>query len=155
MPGVFNLSVDEGSERDSALRCARWGCASVIFFGLPDKKDEVATGAWEEDGIRAAGARAVKRESAGADSAWAMCCLCEYMSHGPLRIVKTTTQSLGAAARRRNEYRPRSRSAEHQEKAEGNQRQRASMFSGAGKPRGIPRSSMTLRLNCLARTRYR
>jgi len=41
------------------------GVPSVIFFGLPDKKDEVATGAWEEDGIVQRAARAVKREVRG------------------------------------------------------------------------------------------
>ena len=34
----------------------------MILFGLPAKKDEVATGAWSEDGIVQQAARAIKRE---------------------------------------------------------------------------------------------
>ena len=49
MPGVFNLSVDEAVKEVRATRAL--GVLSVILFGLPEKKDEVATGAWAEDGI--------------------------------------------------------------------------------------------------------
>src|SRR6202045_2225284 len=49
MPGVFNLSVDEAVKE--ARQTHSLGIASVILFGLPDKKDDVATGAWAEDGI--------------------------------------------------------------------------------------------------------
>ena len=38
------------------------GIPSVILFGLPETKDEVATGAWSEDGIVQKAARAIKRE---------------------------------------------------------------------------------------------
>src|ERR1700690_224613 len=49
MPGVFNLSVDEAVKEARETRSL--GVLSVILFGLPEKKDEVATGAWAEDGI--------------------------------------------------------------------------------------------------------
>src|SRR6266487_6698272 len=49
MPGVFNLSVDEVVREADAAHAL--GVAAVILFGLPEKKDEVASGAWEEDGI--------------------------------------------------------------------------------------------------------
>src|SRR5271155_2227717 len=98
MPGVFNLSVDE------AVREARevhsLGVSSVILFGLPDKKDDVATGAWADDGIVQQAARALKREVPDLILMGDVC-LCEYMSHGHCGIVKpgSTPQSLGAAAR--------------------------------------------------------
>src|SRR2546427_8003791 len=60
MPGVFNLSVDEAvreAEENHSL-----GVTAVILFGLPEKKDEVATGAWEEKGILQRAARAIQRE---------------------------------------------------------------------------------------------
>src|SRR5205823_13531418 len=60
MPGVFNLSVDEAVKE--AQEVHRLGVPSVILFGLPDKKDEVATGAWHENGIVQQAARAIKRE---------------------------------------------------------------------------------------------
>ena len=95
MPGVFNLSVDEAVKE---VRNARsLGVPSVILFGLPEKKDEVATGAWAEDGIVQQAARAIKSEVRDV-IVMGDVCLCEYMSHGHCGIVKAEPQSLGAAA---------------------------------------------------------
>jgi porphobilinogen synthase len=95
MPGVFNLSVDEAvreAEETHAL-----GIPAIILFGLPEKKDEAATGAWEENGIVQRAARAIKKEVPDL-LLIADVCLCEYMSHGHCGIVKPATpQSLGAA----------------------------------------------------------
>jgi porphobilinogen synthase len=98
MPGVFNLSVDEAVKE--AQEAHSLGVPAVILFGLPDKKDEVATGAWADDGIVQQAARAMKREVPGLILMGDVC-LCEYMSHGHCGIVKpgSTPQSLGAAAR--------------------------------------------------------
>src|SRR5277367_1250156 len=49
MPGVFNLSVDEAVKE--AREVYGLGVPAVILFGLPEKKDEAATGAWAEDGM--------------------------------------------------------------------------------------------------------
>src|ERR1700675_1595807 len=94
MPGVFNLSVDEAVKEVRDARSA--GVLSVILFGLPEKKDEVATGAWASDGIVQQAARAIKREVPGTILIGDVC-LCEYMSHGHCGIVKSAPQSLGAA----------------------------------------------------------
>ncbi len=94
MPGVFNLSVDEAVKE--ARQVHSLGVPSVILFGLPDKKDEVATGAWAEKGIVQQAARAIKREVPGLVLMGDVC-LCEYMSHGHCGIVKAAPQSLGAA----------------------------------------------------------
>src|SRR5947207_5303375 len=59
MPGVFNLSVDEAVKEAEEARAL--GVPAVILFGLPEKKDEAATGAWEENGIVQRAARAIKR----------------------------------------------------------------------------------------------
>jgi porphobilinogen synthase len=98
MPGVFNLSIDEAVKEAREVHAV--GVPSVILFGLPDKKDEVATGAWAEDGIVQQATRALKRE-VPALVVMGDVCLCEYMSHGHCGIVKATplAQSLGAAAR--------------------------------------------------------
>jgi len=98
MPGVFNLSVDEAVKEAREVKSL--GVPSVILFGLPDKKDDVATGAWADDGIVQQAARAMKREVPGLILMGDVC-LCEYMSHGHCGIVKATplAQSLGAAAR--------------------------------------------------------
>ena len=100
MPGVFNLSVDEAVKEAREARSL--GLGGIILFGLPEKKDEVATGAWAEDGIVQRAARAVKKEVPGLVVIGDVC-LCEYMSHGHCGIVKAShsPQSLGAAARDR------------------------------------------------------
>jgi porphobilinogen synthase len=94
MPGVFNLSVDE------AVREARdayaLGVPAIILFGLPEKKDEVATGAWADDGIVQQATRVIKRELSEL-IVMGDVCLCEYMSHGHCGIVRSAPQSLGAA----------------------------------------------------------
>ena len=94
MPGVFNLSVDEAVKEVREVRAL--GVPSVIVFGLPERKDEVATGAWANDGIVQQAARAIKRDVPDAILIGDVC-LCEYMSHGHCGIVKAAAQSLGAA----------------------------------------------------------
>ena len=94
MPGVCNLSVDEAVKEAREVHAL--GVPSVILFGLPDKKDEAATGAWTENGIVQQAARAIKREVPGL-LLMGDVCLCEYMSHGHCGIVKAAPQSLGAA----------------------------------------------------------
>jgi porphobilinogen synthase len=96
MPGVFNLSVDETVKEARDVHSL--GIPSVILFGLPDKKDDVATGAWSDQGIVQQAARALKREVPDLILMGDVC-LCEYMSHGQCGIVKPTLpRSLGAAA---------------------------------------------------------
>jgi porphobilinogen synthase len=70
---------------------------SVILFGLPENKDEAATGAWADDGIVQRAARAIKSEVQDV-VVMGDVCLCEYMSHGHCGVVKAEAQSLGAAA---------------------------------------------------------
>jgi porphobilinogen synthase len=85
MPGVFNLSVDEAVKEVRQVHSL--GVPSVILFGLPEKKDEQATGAWADDGIVQRAARAIKSE-VPAMLLMGDVCLCEYMSHGHCGIVK-------------------------------------------------------------------
>ncbi len=94
MPGVFNLSIDEAVKEAGAVKAL--GVPSIILFGLPDKKDDIATGAWSENGIVQEATRAIKREVPGLVLMGDVC-LCEYMSHGHCGIVKTSPYSLGAA----------------------------------------------------------
>ncbi|HEY4931169.1 MAG TPA: porphobilinogen synthase [Terriglobales bacterium] len=86
MPGVFNLSIDEAVKECAEVKAL--GIPSVILFGLPETKDEIATGAWAEDGIVQRAARAIKREVPGL-LLMGDVCLCEYMSHGHCGIVET------------------------------------------------------------------
>ena len=97
MPGVYNFSVDEVVKE--ARQVHSLGIPSIILFGLPESKDEVATGAWADDGIVQQASRAIKREVRDIVIMGDVC-LCEYMSHGHCGIVRSTAapQSLGAAS---------------------------------------------------------
>ena len=85
MPGVFNLSVDQVARESAAAFEA--GVSAVILFGLPESKDETATGAYAERGIVQEAIRAVRREVPDmvviADT-----CLCEYTSHGHCGVIR-------------------------------------------------------------------
>ena len=87
MPGVFNLSVDEAVKE--AREAYGLGVKALILFGLPEAKDEVATGAWAEDGIVQRATRSIQREVPGL-LLMGDVCLCEYMSHGHCGIVQQT-----------------------------------------------------------------
>ena len=95
MPGVSNLSVDEAVKEARATHAL--GVPAIMLFGLPEKKDEIATGAWADDGIVQRATRAIKSEVPDL-LIMGDVCLCEYMSHGHCGIVKSEPQSLGAAA---------------------------------------------------------
>jgi porphobilinogen synthase len=94
MPGVFNLSVDETVKE--AREAHSLGIPALILFGLPETKDEVATGAWEENGIVQRAARAIKAEVPEMVVVGDVC-LCEYMSHGHCGVVERVGK--GAHAR--------------------------------------------------------
>jgi len=85
MPGVFNLSVDEAVKECREVYAL--GVPAVILFGLPEGKDEVASGAWAEDGIVQQAARAIKNAVPNLVIMGDVC-LCEYMSHGHCGVVK-------------------------------------------------------------------
>ena len=85
MPGVFNLSVDEAVRESAAAY--ELGIRGVILFGLPEAKDETASGAYAEKGIVQQATRAIGRAVPElviiADT-----CLCEYTSHGHCGVVR-------------------------------------------------------------------
>ena len=86
MPGVFNVSVDEAVHE--AEEAARLGLGGLLLFGLPEAKDELGTGAWDENGIVQRGLRALKPSAATKKLVLiADVCLCEYTSHGHCGVV--------------------------------------------------------------------
>ena len=85
MPGQFQLSVDELVKEASVAFAL--GVPAVILFGIPDKKDERASGAYAANGIVPRAIRALKKELPGL-IVIADVCLCEYMSHGHCGIVR-------------------------------------------------------------------
>jgi len=89
MPGVFNLSVDEAVKE--AEEAAQLGLGGLLLFGLPETKDEQATGAWDDEGIVQQGLRALKSTAAAKKLVLiADVCLCEYTNHGHCGMVVET-----------------------------------------------------------------
>jgi porphobilinogen synthase len=85
MPGVFQLSLDEMLRE--AERAHRAGVPAVLLFGIPNKKDARASGAYAENGIVQQAVRSLKKELPELLVITDVC-LCEYMSHGHCGIVR-------------------------------------------------------------------
>ena len=85
MPGVFQLSPDEVLRE--ASRAHEAGVPAVLLFGLPEKKDAKASGAYARNGIVQRTVRLLKKEMPSLLVITDVC-LCEYMSHGHCGIVQ-------------------------------------------------------------------
>src|SRR4029079_14721821 len=83
MPGVFNLSVDEAVKEVAAARAD--GVNSGILFGIPERKDDIGSRAYDPEAPVQSAIRAIKREVAGVLVATDGCPR-EYTDHGPLGI---------------------------------------------------------------------
>jgi porphobilinogen synthase len=84
MPGVFNLSVDEAVKEAAAAKAD--GVKSIILFGIPDRKDDIGSAAYDPEAPVQSAIRAIKREVADVLVATDVC-LCEYTAHGHCGIV--------------------------------------------------------------------
>ncbi len=79
MPGEAQLSVDELVKECETARSL--GIGGVILFGIPETKDDQASGAYAEDGITQVAVRAVKK-AVPELIVMTDVCNCEYTSHG-------------------------------------------------------------------------
>jgi porphobilinogen synthase len=84
MPGVFQLSPDELVRE--ATRAHESGVPAVLLFGIPDRKDAKASGAYAPNGIVQQAVRLLKKELPELLVITDVC-LCEYMEHGHCGIV--------------------------------------------------------------------
>ncbi len=85
MPGNAQLSIDELVKEGE--ECRRLGLGGVILFGIPETKDDLASGAYASDGITQQAVRALKKEVPGL-LVMTDVCNCEYTSHGHCGFVK-------------------------------------------------------------------
>jgi porphobilinogen synthase len=84
MPGQYQLGIPKLVERAGAAHAK--GLPAVILFGLPREKDDLASGAYAEDGVVQQAVARLK------DAHPDLCvitdvCLCEYTSHGHCGLV--------------------------------------------------------------------
>ena len=84
MPGIFQLSINHAVEE--AKRAHALGIPGVLLFGIPDGKDEAASGAYDPEGVVQLAIRAIKDALPGLLVVTDVC-LCEYMSHGHCGVV--------------------------------------------------------------------
>lgn len=85
MPGVFQLSPDELLRE--AARASETGVPAVLLFGIPDRKDARASGAYAANGIVQQAVRLLKKELPQLLVITDVC-LCEYMEHGHCGVVR-------------------------------------------------------------------
>lgn len=84
MPGQYRYSVDTMGEKLNQLMEA--GVSSVMFFGIPDVKDEVGSGAYDENGIVQKALRRARQEFPEMYLITDVC-MCEYTSHGHCGVL--------------------------------------------------------------------
>ena len=84
LPGMSRWSVEDVVREVEEL--VRLGVQAVILFGIPEEKDEQATGAWEDDGIVQRALRALRPRFPELVLATDVC-LCEYTSHGHCGVI--------------------------------------------------------------------
>ena len=84
MPGVFQLSINHALEE--ARRAHDLGIPGVLLFGIPEEKDEAASGAYDPEGVVQLATKAIK-DALPELLVVTDVCLCEYTSHGHCGIV--------------------------------------------------------------------
>lgn len=85
MPGIFRLSIDNLIRQ--VKQNQEFGISAILLFGIPEKKDDIASDAYSKDGIIQQTIRALK-SSVPELLVITDVCLCEYMSHGHCGIIK-------------------------------------------------------------------
>ncbi len=85
MPGNYQLSVDELVKECTEVRELQ--IPGVILFGIPEKKDELGSEAYSDNGIIQRAVRAVREKVPGLLVITDVC-MCEYTSHGHCGIIK-------------------------------------------------------------------
>jgi porphobilinogen synthase len=85
MPGVAQTSVDE-MLRD-ATAAAELGIGGVLLFGIPDRKDEVGSSAWDPRGPVQEAVRELKRAVPDLVVITDVC-MCEYTDHGHCGVLE-------------------------------------------------------------------
>jgi porphobilinogen synthase len=84
MPGVSRTSIDIAL-KEIEVDC-KTGIEKILLFGIPDKKDDAGSGAYDRNGVVQKALREIKKHFPGLLVITDVC-LCEYTSHGHCGIV--------------------------------------------------------------------
>jgi len=85
MPGSFQMSVDELVKEVEEVHKLK--IRGIILFGIPEKKDETGSGAYDDDGVVQNAIRAIKKKIPEMIVITDVC-LCEYTDHGHCGLVR-------------------------------------------------------------------
>lgn len=85
MPGIYQFSLDK--VLDEVKKAVELGVKSLLLFGIPNHKDEVGSGAYEENGVVPRAIKLIKNSYPDVIII-ADVCLCEYTSHGHCGLVR-------------------------------------------------------------------
>lgn len=86
MPGNFQMSIDKLVEEVKVLEGL--GIPGIILFGIPEKKDEMGSDAYADEGIIQKAIIALKKEVKNILVITDVC-MCEYTNHGHCGFVRT------------------------------------------------------------------
>src|SRR5205823_4258206 len=88
MPGINRYSIDDlcrEVEKVAALKIP-----AVMLFGIPEEKDELGSGAYDDDGIVPRALRALRKAVGDSVLLVTDVCLCEYTSHGHCGMIENS-----------------------------------------------------------------
>jgi len=85
LPGIAQRSIDELVVEAGMLSAL--GVPAILLFGIPEEKDDEASGAYADDGIVQRALRELRADLPGLVLATDVC-LCEYTSHGHCGVVR-------------------------------------------------------------------
>ncbi len=86
MPGIDRISISEAVKEAESIRKA--GISSILLFGIPAHKDELAGSAWNDEGVIQRSVKLLKKET---DMLIISdLCMCEYTSHGHCGVIKNS-----------------------------------------------------------------
>ena len=85
LPGIAQRSIDELVVEAGVLSAL--SVPAILLFGIPEEKDDEASGAYADDGIVQRALRELRADLPGVVLATDVC-LCEYTSHGHCGIVR-------------------------------------------------------------------
>ena len=86
MPGIFQHSLDGAFQEVEEV--INQSIPAVLLFGIPAEKDEVGSGAYDENGIIQKATAEIKKRFADDVLVVTDLCLCEYTSHGHCGAVR-------------------------------------------------------------------
>jgi len=85
MPGIYKQSIDNLIKEIREVK--KLGIKAILLFGIPERKDEMGTEGYDENGIIQKAIKEIKKKAKDIIVITDVC-MCEYTSHGHCGIIK-------------------------------------------------------------------